>query len=110
MPGKTGMGLVVLPDRRKRGAGRRGMGMGNCSPRNGNKLSSDSGATVGGVCHSGNLVSSHQIGIALDGELEDRGRNGVVDGSLRVKVVDEGMDEAGVESVAGGNASSTCTS
>lgn len=50
MPDKTGMGLVVLPDRRNRGAGCKGMGMGmgNCSPRNGDGLARDSGATVGG--------------------------------------------------------------
>lgn len=33
MPGKTGMGLVVLPDRENRGADRRGME--SCGPRNG---------------------------------------------------------------------------
>ena len=50
------------------------------------------------------LACAHQVGIALDGEFEDRCSDGVVDGILRIEVVDEGMDEAGVESVAGGNA------
>lgn len=71
MPGKTGMGLVVLPGRRNRGAGRRGMGLESCGPRNGDGLARDAGATVGGVGHSGDLVGGHQVGIALDGELED---------------------------------------
>ena len=48
MPGKTGMGLVVLPGRRNRGAGRRGMGLESCGPRNGDGLARDAGATVGG--------------------------------------------------------------
>ena len=70
----------------------------------GNELTGDAGATVGGVGHGSDLVGGHQVGIALDGELEDRGRDGVVDGILRIEVVDEGVDEASVESVAGGNA------
>ena len=70
----------------------------------GNELTGDAGATVGGGCRGCDLVCGHQVGIALDSELEDRGCNRVVDSVLRVKVVDEGMDEAGVESVAGGNA------
>jgi hypothetical protein len=37
----------------------------------GNELTGDAGATVGGVGHSGDLVGGHQVGIALDGELED---------------------------------------
>lgn len=70
----------------------------------GNKLTGDASTAVGSIGHSGDLVSSYQIGIALDGELEDRGRDGVVNGVLRIEVVDEGVDQAGVESVAGGNA------
>ena len=59
----------------------------------GNELTGDAGATVGGGCRGCDLVCGHQVGIALDGELEDRSRNRVVDGVLRVKVVDESMDE-----------------
>lgn len=71
MPGKTGMGLVVLPDRKDRGAGRRGMGMESCGPRNGDGLARNASATVGGVGDGCDLVCGHQVGIALDGELED---------------------------------------
>lgn len=71
MPGKTGMGLVVLPGRRNRGAGRRGMGLESCGPQNGDGLARDAGATVGGGCHGCNLACGHKVGIALDGELED---------------------------------------
>ena len=46
MPGKTGMGLVVLPGRRNRGAGRRGMGLESCGPRNGDGLARDAGALI----------------------------------------------------------------
>lgn len=37
----------------------------------GNELTGDAGATVGGVGHGSDLVGGHQVGIALDGELED---------------------------------------